>query len=71
MPLDGDIGRVKLPKMLINSVFLLLMSGVIIFVKSNILYYVLLSVLFAGILIINFNSAISAIKIILKKETIK
>lgn len=61
----------KLPKMLINSIFLLLMSGVIIFVKNTIPYYVLLSVLFAGILIINFKSTISAIKIILKKETIK
>ena len=38
----------KLPKMLINSVFLLLMSGVIIFVSDALLYYILLSVLFSA-----------------------
>ena len=61
----------KLPKMIINSVLLLVMSAVIIFTEDIVVYYVALAVLFLVITAINFRSGIRAIKIILKKEKIE
>lgn len=58
----------KLPKMITNSVLLLIMSGVIMFVENTAVYYCSLLLLFILITILNFRSGIRAIKIILKKE---
>lgn len=58
----------KLPKMIINSVLLLMMSFVIFLVTDTVMYYTLLGILFAVVVIINFRSGLKAIKIILKKE---
>lgn len=61
---------IKLPKMIINCVLMIAMGMVIIFVADEVPYYTALSVLFLIILLINFRSGITAVKMILKKEKI-
>lgn len=58
----------NLPKMITNSILLMVMSCIIFFVTNQLAYYIALSILFLMIAAINFRSGITAIKIILKKE---
>lgn len=61
----------KIPKMTINCILMIAMGMVIIFVTNETHYYTALAVLFLIILLINFRSGITAVKMILKKEKIK
>jgi O-antigen/teichoic acid export membrane protein len=59
----------KIPKMTVNMIILLAMTAIIMTVGNSALYYTGLSVLFAVALIINFRSAISAIKLIKESKS--
>lgn len=58
----------KLPKMLANSVILLLMSLVIFFADNLLFYYLALTLLFGLIVLLNYQCGLMAVRMILKKK---
>ena len=59
---------INLPKMITNSVLLLIMSFVIFFVENLAAYYIVLAVIFLAVVILNFNAFIKGIKLVLSKK---
>jgi O-antigen/teichoic acid export membrane protein len=60
--------ELKLPKMLTNLAIITAMCIVVLTVEGMVLYYCILGVLFIVCAVINFRSALGAIKMILKKK---
>ncbi|MGN0597996.1 MAG: oligosaccharide flippase family protein [Ruminiclostridium sp.] len=59
---------INLPKMITNSVLLLIMSFVIFFVENLAAYYIILAVIFIAVTALNFNAFIKGIKLVLNKK---
>lgn len=59
----------KLPKMLANSVILLLMSLVIFFADNLLFYYLALTLLFGLIVLLNYQCGLMAVRMILKEKS--
>lgn len=58
----------KLPKLITNTVSLLVMGFIIIFVSNEIIFYSLLSVIFVFVVLINFKACIRMVKQVLDKK---
>lgn len=58
----------KLPKLVTNTVCLLIMGIVIIFVNNMLIYYLVLSIVFLFVVVVNFKSLIKAINQVLHKN---
>ena len=58
----------KLPKLITNTVSLVIMGFIIIFVSNEIIFYSLLSVIFVFVVLINFKACIRMVKQVLDKK---
>ncbi len=58
----------NLPKMLTNSIILMIMSFVIFFVENQLVYYIVLAAAFIAVAILNYRSFIKGIKLVLNKK---
>ena len=58
----------NLPKMLTNSIILMVMSFVIFFVENQLVYYIVLAAAFIAVAILNYRSFIKGIKLVLNKK---